>query len=402
MAEKITQRTIKTLITHERGTRIVWDSEIKGFGVRITEGGAVTFVLDYRVNGRQRRYKIGRHPEWTADAARAEAAELKPRIAKGYDPLEEREKSRREPTVEDLAADYMKRHAEVNKRASSIRNDQQMIDNIIKPRLGRLRVMAVGPRDIEALKASLRETPYRANRVLSLLSSMFAKSIEWKWRTENPVKGIQRYHEDRRERWLSEEEIEAFTTALDAYENQTAANALRLLLLTGARENEVLKAVWSQFDLKRAVWTKPSHHTKEKKTERIPLSNEALELLKAMNVPGAPGPLFPGKKKGTARVTIRRPWMQACKAAGLVETVQVQGKRRMLTRYKPTLRIHDLRHSYASHLVSRGTGLQIVGKLLGHTQVATTARYAHVADKAMRDATNIFGGVFAGGSKAEE
>jgi integrase len=401
MAAKINQRTVKNLTPPKAGSRIFWDSEIKGFGVRITAAGVISFILDYRVNGRQRRYTIGRNPEWTSEAARREAASLKPRISKGYDPLQEKEKARGEPTVSELATDYLERHSIPNKRAGSLRNDRQMLEGIVKPRLGRLRVVAVGRRDIETLHQSLKATPYQANRVLALLSHMFEKAIEWKWAMSNPARGIPRYHEDRRERWLSDDEMHAFTQALDSYSDQNAANALRLLLLTGAREGEVLKAEWSEFDLERGVWTKPSHHTKQKKLEHVPLSSTAVDLLRQMGGEAATGPLFPGANGKNARVTLRRPWVQVCKLAGLTQAIVKQGKRRKIIKHKPTLRIHDLRHSFASHLVSRGASLQIVGRLIGHTQIATTQRYAHLADSALRDATNVFGKIFSSASQAK-
>ena len=307
--------------------------------------------------------------------------------------MEERNQSRLEPTLGDLASEYLKRHAIPNKRPTSLRMDLQMINKIVLPKMGNLRLKAVGRRDLEALHASMNGSPYAANRVLSLLSKMFSLAIEWKWTTENPARGILRNQEGRRERWLTTEEIQRFREALDAYSDQNAANALRLLLLTGSREGEVLKAEWEQFDFERGVWTKPSHNTKQKRVEHIPLSGPALKLLESMSPEDAVGPLFPGAEGG-ARVSLRRPWMQACKAAGLVVTTEVQGKRKMLTRYRPTVRIHDLRHSYASHLVSNGVSLHIVGKLLGHTQAATTMRYAHLQDGTLRDATNRFGAIF--------
>jgi integrase len=395
MGKRIVQRAIEKLTAPEAGNRISWDSEIPGFGVRVTAAGAVSFVLDYRIHGRHRRVTIGRHPELTATAARERARKLKGRIEDGHDPLEEREQDRSQPTVGELATEYLERYAVTHKRPSSLRHDRQMINAIIRQRIGALRLAAVGKRDIEALHASLKATPYQANRVLALLSKMFSVAIEWGWRADNPAKGIQRFHEDRRERWLSAEELHQFTGALDTYHDQNAANALRLLLLTGARASEVLKADWTQFDLERAVWTKPSHHTKQKKIEHVPLSPPALELLSAMKPKGATGPLFLGRTGSKARVSLRRPWVQACKAAGLAEAITLQGKRRTITRYKPTVRIHDLRHSYASHLVSNGVSLQIVGKLLGHTQPQTTQRYAHLSDGALRDATNRFGKIFA-------
>jgi integrase len=158
--------------------------------------------------------------------------------------------------------------------------------------------------------------------------------------------------------------------------------------MTGARKGEVLQAEWPAFDLVRGIWTKPSHHTKQKKIEHVPLSVDALKLLRRMR-PKKAGPLFPGKRQG-ARVSLRRPWVQVCKAAGLTKAVTVKGKQRTITRHKPILRLHDLRHTYASHLVNSGVSLPVVGKLLGHTQPQTTARYAHLADESLRKATNRF------------
>jgi integrase len=165
---------------------------------------------------------------------------------------------------------------------------------------------------------------------------------------------------------------------------------LRPLLFTGSRAGEALRAEWSEFDLARGVWTKPSHHTKQKKTDHLKLSEAAIELLRSMKPRNAIGPLFPGKEGG-ARVSLKRPWLQARKAAGLAQAYTVVGKRkRLLVRYRPTVRLHDLRHSYASHLVSSGEGLQVVGKLPGHVQASTTMKYAHVHDQAARVATNRF------------
>jgi integrase len=402
MKRRIVQQVIAKLDAPKNGNRITWDREVPGFGARITSAGIISFVLEYRFHGRKRRYTIGRHPELTATAARERAVQLRVGIMDGYDPLEARQQDRLEPTVNDLATEYLERHAVTHKRASSVRNDREMINNIIRPALGSLRLQAIGKRDLETLHASYKTTPYRANRVLALLSKMFSLATEWEWISDNPTRGIPRFHEDKRERWLTEQELHRFTNALDAYPDQNAADALRLLLLTGAREGEVLKADWPQFDLQRGVWTKPSHHTKEKKIEHVPLSAAALDLLRKMKRKnGATGPLFPGAN-GKPRVTLRRPWVQICKAAGLSDVFTLQGKRRTITRSKPKVRIHDLRHSFASHLVSNGVSLHIVGKLLGHTQSQTTQRYAHVADQALRDASNRMGKIFRTASKGKK
>jgi integrase len=340
------------------------------------------------MQGRERRYTIGRYPELTAQAARERAIQLRGKILDGIDPLQQRLDAKSEPTMTDLARDYMERYARPHKRASSLRNDQQMLDKIILPHLGSLRVRAVARRDIETLQRELKPVPYRANRVLSLLSKMFSLAMEWGWRTDNAAKGIPRDPEDRRENWLTAEQVEDLLAALDAYADQSAADAIRLLIVTGAREGEVLAASWDQIDLKRGIWTKPSHHTKQKKIEHTPLSETAMQLLRRMASKKTGPALFPGKKG--RRVTLRRPWVQVCKAAGLAVAEQVPGKRKVLTIWKPAVRIHDLRHTFASHLVSSGESLHIVGKLLGHTLPQTTARYAHLADRALRDAANHF------------
>lgn len=390
MAQRIVEKMIAKLERPAAGNQIHYDSEIPGFGVRITANGAISFVLNYRIHGRERRYTIGKHPELTATAARDRALRLRGLVRDGRDPLQEREHDRQEPTLSDLSLDYLK-YAETYKRPNSLRNDREMVNGIIRPKIGSLRASAVGRRDIETLHSTLKATPYRANRVLALLSSIFSLAMTRGIRSDNPARKVPRFHEDRRERWLSAEELRKLNDALDGYADQGAANALRLLILTGARQSEVLKAEWNQFDLGRGIWTKPSHHTKQKKIEHVPLSAAALKLLNHMKPKNAKGPLFPGEE-GQSRATIRRPWVQACKAAGLVEVEVITGKRRKeVKRYRPTLRIHDLRHTYASHLVSKGVSLKVVGRLLGHTLPSTTDRYAHVQDEALRDATNVFG-----------
>jgi integrase len=183
------------------------------------------------------------------------------------------------PTMRHLAADYLEQHAIPKKRARSVKNDCSIINRIILPRLGSKKVAAVQSRDIQSLHVSMKKTPYQANRLLALLSKMLSLAVKWGWRSDNPVKGIERFQEERRERWLSDRELSQLLSGLMAHPNQRAANAVRFQLLTGARLGEVLKARWSDIDFERGVWTKPSHHTKQKRTEHIPLSGPTLTLL---------------------------------------------------------------------------------------------------------------------------
>jgi integrase len=170
-----------------------------------------------------------------------------------------------------------------------------MLEKIILPKIGLIRVRAVSQRDIESLQRGLKATPYRGNRVLALLSKMFSLAMEWGWRPDNAAKGVPRYHEDKPETWLTSEQVDDLLAALDAYPDQSAADALRLLIVTGAREGEVLSATWDQFDLERGFWTKPSHHTKQKKIEHTPLSDAALQLLQRMHATRTSAAVFPGQ-----------------------------------------------------------------------------------------------------------
>src|SRR5215469_10281457 len=229
---KLTQKAVQALVPPAAGNRVFYDDEIPGFGARITGNGVVSFVLEYRINGRHRRYTIGRFSDLTVLAARERAIQLRGKIIDGIDPLQQRTEAQSEPTVDELARDYIEHYAKPHKRASSLRNDRQMLEKIILPKLKALRVRAVTRRDIETLHHSLKQTPYRANRVLSLLSKMFSLAMEWSWRSDNAARGIPRYPEDRRETWLTTEQVEDLLTALDAYPDQSAADAIRLLIVT--------------------------------------------------------------------------------------------------------------------------------------------------------------------------
>jgi integrase len=392
----ISETTVKDAESPASGYRILFDDKIEGFGVRITAAGTKSFVLNYRVDGEKRRFTIGKWPEWTAAAARDEVKrKLLPAInGGGADPVREKKARRAEPKLADLAAEYLDQHATIKKREKSVYEDKRMLNNIILPKLGKLRVSAVTRRNVESLHNSLRKTPYQANRVLALLSKMFTFAMDGELRTDNPAKGIERFHEDKRETWFSREQLQAFALALDKYPEQDAADALRLLIVTGARPSEVMGATWPMFDLERGIWNKPSHHVKEKKIEHTPLNPTVLLILRRMAGHRTGIHLFPGRDASSARTTLRNAWKQVCRSAGLAKKTTVMGKRgKPLPRWKPTVRVYDLRHTFASHLISRNWSLQLVGKLLGHTQAATTERYAHVADAALRNVANDFGEV---------
>jgi len=445
---KLTETTVKKLPIPQKGSYLYRDDSIPGFACAVTSYGGRSFVLAYCIRGKEHRMVIGRYFPGSSGgesvtSARRKALKLRELIDDGIDPMEQREQEQQEReqeersqrTVTELSQAYLERWAIPRNRPSSVRNDKSMLNGIILPRFGSMHVNAVLQRDVEILMSDLEATKFRANRVRSLLGKMFNLAIEWEWTAKNPVKGVPKYHEKKRQTWLEAEQLESLGKALRAYpkqdggkykrEREAAASAIALLVETGSRETEVLAARWEEFDLRRAIWTKSYERTKQKTTEHVPLSEAAMKVLKRMQAKKPVSPwLFPGNGTGKARVTIHRAWVAVCHMAGLATEVKVivyryrcpvcrkkfsqttrnpmckecgpgpapirigQGE---LSRWKPILRLHDLRHSYASNLASAGVSLVTIGKLLGHRRSETTARYAHISETAARAAAEKFG-----------
>ncbi len=374
---KLTKRIVEATAPHPTKRLSIWDTDITGFNLRIYPTGRKTYFLQYRNASRQtHKIKIGVHGNLTTEEAREKAKQLSLKISLGEDPAVSMREKKTIITIADLTQEYIELHAKVNKRKTSFESDMRRISCIILPRFGKYNIEAITSHDLQKLHRDLRDTPYLANRVRSLLSKMFSLAKEWGWRTDNPVLGIEKYQEEKRDRWLNDEELQRLWAALDKYNYHLTTYAFKLLLLTGARKGELLQSTWEQFDLEKGVWTKPSHLTKQKKKEHLPLSENALVVineLQKFRKEGSPY-LFPSKVDGQPLQEIKTFWKKVIKEADL-----------------ENVRIHDLRHTHASHLVSSGLSLSIVGKLLGHTQAATTQRYAHLADEPLRQATSIFG-----------
>ncbi len=373
--QKLTKRFVESIKPHETDEQLIWDSELKGFGVRVFPTGRRTYFVQYRNQcGSTRRKKIGVHGVITADLARDEAKKLLGDVARGDDPSKDFQKAKLKQTFEELANQYLEIYAKTEKKPKSFKEDKRMLEKIILKKWRGKKVEEITTYDVQHLHHELQETLYVANRVRSLLNTMFNLAIQWNWTSVNPVEGVNKYQEQKRNRWLNDQEVQHLYDVLDSYHNQSVANAIRLLVLTGARKNEVLAAEWDQFDLEKGVWTKPAHTTKEKKFEHLPLSSQVIALLKKIKEEATTPLLFPGKVAGKPLQDIKKAWKTIITRAGLTE-----------------VRIHDLRHTHASHLVSSGLSLSIVGKLLGHTQASTTHRYAHLADEPLRQAAEFFG-----------
>jgi integrase len=391
MAERLTERAVKALQPPARGERFVWDAELKGFAVKVFAptkahpNGARTFVLSYWLNGAERRFRIGAWPAWSVTAARAEAKEIRQRVDRGEDPATERRERREAPTMADLAERYRAEHLP-RKSQQSQHDDGVMLGHILRHIGADRRVADVHHGDIVALHRAITESghPVLANRTVACASRMFSLSLkpmageDKPWRDQaqgNPCKGIERNPEQVKERFLSPAEIAAVVEALDVYGRTSAADCIRLILLTGSRPGEAMLATWSQFDAQLGFWIKPSSHTKQRKEHRLPLSAPALQLIADIRARrgevAADDYVFPGQRPGQPLQQLRTCWDAVCEHAELTD-----------------VRIYDLRHTFAATGAGGGLSLPLIGRLLGHTQHRTTMRYAHLADDPLRDAAD--------------
>jgi integrase len=382
----------------------------RGFGVKVMASGRKTYVVSYYFAGIEREYVIGEPEAITCAEARKRARQIRQRARDSNDPQAERVSARVAPTLRELAKRAVEQH--FSKKRPSTRVDVygdrvdengypaagQMAKWII-PTLGRLKVADMKPAHVEELHAKVTKagSPIRANRVVATVSKMMTLAIRWEYRPENtnPCKGaVERNAETKRKRYLSPAEMARLSEALAGHRDQKTADLIRLLMLTGARRGETMAAKWADIALEAGIWNKPGSTTKQKTEHYLPLSAPALELLSRMKAAAEqtarekrcePSPfVFPGRD-GTGNLTdIKKSWAAVCKSAGIENA-----------------RLHDLRHSAASVLVSAGASLPLVGAILGHSNPTTTARYSHLYTDPMREAINRLGAVVTGDTSAE-
>lgn len=371
---KLTKKIIDATQPQDKDL-ILWDSEISGFCCKITPAGKKSYFLYYRTQDRrQRKPKIGDHGIMTSEQARNIAQLWLLEVSQGKDPSAEKQESRDNPTLKELAAQYMKEHAP-RKKASSFKEDQRLWDQYILPALGKLKVSSLERSDIAKLQHSLQHLSTTANRVLSLLSKALNLAELWGYRPNhsNPCLHVKKYKENKRERFLNSDEIALLMNALDEEEKEShnpwALYAIRLLLVTGCRLNEILSLRWEEVDFNNQFLRLSDSKTGKK---LVYLSSSAIEILK--NVPKQDGNPYVicGDKPESHLVNLQKPWNRIRLSIGLSD-----------------VRLHDLRHTFASIAAGKGVSLPIIGALLGYKKTQTTARYAHLVGQPLVEASEI-------------
>ena len=365
---KLTKRHIDALPAREK-EYFVWDDQLKGFGVRVYPNGGKRYVAQAFRRGKTIRVQIGRYEALAFEQAKARARQAVADIDDGRNPNNEKETERLSPTVAQLAERFLEQYVPHHCKPRTQVEYRHAVNRYILPALGSIKLTALARDDVAALHHEMRDKPYQANRTLGVVSKMMNQAEAWGLRPDrsNPCYHIRKYKERKRERFLTGEELARLGKALDEEESlaPAAVTAFRLLLYTGARLSEIQTLKWEYVRGNRI-------HLPDSKTgaKTIPLNGPALEVLaSARRVDGNPHVIV-GAGEGMHLTDLQKPWRRLRKAAGLDD-----------------VRIHDLRHTFASEAVMGGESLPMVGKILGHTQTQTTARYAHIADDPLQGAS---------------
>jgi len=362
-------------ITYDSGPK-----RVPGFGVRVTEAGYRSFILNYPGG----RYTIGRFGDWSTGDARQEAKRLRREIDLGADPMRDRKAEREAPTITDLVQRVEAEHLP-RLRPATAASIRAQLKNHVLPALGEsTKVADVRFEDIDRLHRRVTKAagPYGANRVLALCSKMFSLAVRWQMRADNPCRGVERNREHSRQRYLTADEMAALTQALAEFPDRDMADIFRMLLLTGARKGEVLRMKWDDVDITAGTWTKPPASTKQNRVHVVPLSAPARQLLGERLMNKRSDYVFPSDRGCGPILNIHHAWKRLTKGAGI-----------------DGVRVHDLRHSFASSIASSGGSLPLIGALLGHSSPATTHRYAHLFDDAQRAAVERVGGTIVNAGK---
>ena len=371
---KLTKRIVDA--AEVRATEyFIWDDDIPGLGLRVLPSGRKGYVVQFRAGRRSRRMSLGPSTVLTCEQARTRAITIIAAAKNGEDPAAERDAGRKVITVKELADRFDKEHISIRVKASTAKEYRRNLERFILPALGRLTITNITRADVAKFHHDLRHIPYQANRCLEVISKMFSLAEMWGLRPDgsNPRKHIRKYPEEKREWFLSAAELRRIGDVLremecEGIELSSAILATRLLIFTGCRLNEIMTLKWEHIDLTEKVLRLPDSKTGAKV---VHLGQPAIELIEtAKQVADNPW-IITGTLEGKRLSDLQPFWQRVRARAGLKD-----------------VRIHDLRHTFASAAVASGQGLPMIGKLLGHTQVQTTARYAHLAAEPVKIAAD--------------
>lgn len=426
----LTDTYVSKLKPDPKGNYTRWQVGQRGFGVQVTPNSVKTFVFKCTLNGRQKWLTIGQFPEWNAAKAKDRASELRRQVDKGIDPKTVLEAEKNAPLISGLAKRYLSDHVLIHNGAKTHTNVKSLVNKVIVPELGNIRVKDLTAEHVQQLVNGLKETPIKANRTVAALSKMCDLAERWKMRPQetNPCRHVDKFPEMKRERYLNAAELQALGAELSALEVDEPYQAalIRLLILTGARLSEILTLKWEQVDLERRVLVITNHKTKRQSgTKYLPLNGAALEVLgyqfdekgEFLRDPNghlkirdnAPVRLVSnpyvivGRDAGKHFNGAEKVWQRLRESAG----VRAKEEAEKAGLDDPHIdisdvRIHDLRHSFASVGAGAGFSLPLIGGLLGHSQASTTQRYAHLANSPLMEASETISEKLAGHLSAKK
>ncbi|WP_150523127.1 tyrosine-type recombinase/integrase [Roseibium sediminis] len=371
--------------------QFLWDDTLKGFGLVIQPTGKKNFIVQYRtLEGRSRRLSLGAYGALTPDEAKTLATKALSQVKQGLDPMADRQATRQAPTINDMMERYIAEYVELHNRPTTQRHIKWIFEKVIRPKLGHLKVASVKRKDIIRLHTKLASTPSKANQTLAYLSKAFNLAEIWEWREEqtNPVRLVKRYKENERDRYLSNEELTRLGRVLDEAEtiglpwiikvkgknarhlaknaedrrspvNQMAIKALRLLLMTGARLNEILSLEWRHVDFHMGTIALPGRKGDGRKAH--PVSSAVMDILAKLNTTRCSLYVLPRDSDPDRHITrevMESVWQRVRHHAEI-----------------PDVRIHDLRHTVGTYAAQAGGNAFLISHLLRHSNVAITNRY---------------------------
>ena len=351
---------------------IYWDETLKGFGLYVRPSGKKTFVLKYRIGrGRAapvRKLTLGASTIITTEQARFKAKGFLLKASQGIDPFEY---SNQNTTIKEFCDLYIERHAKIKKKITTMIEDQRLIRLQIIPNFGRIKITDITRAMLVKHHEALNKTPYMANRFLALMSKMMNLAEKWEFRAlnSNPCKHIDRYKEKPREVYLTLDQLERVGLAmkqLKAIESEYVLGVIKLLILTACRKSEILNLKWEYIDFNNSCMNLPDTKTGERK---IHLNPSAISILQSLERKS--DYVFVSRVQNKRITDISLTWKKICNIAEL-----------------KNVRPHDLRHTFASHAVNNGFSLPIIAKMLGHKDLKTTQRYAHLHEDPVKKAND--------------